>query len=83
MQNVYMKCLNIRWRLTVHTNAVDCSGDFLSDVLFLTLFDPTFQAEQHNCILLVFSCFGISFQLREVLFLCRIRYLLQARQAKP
>lgn len=47
---------------------VDCSSDFLPDVLFLTPSNPIFHAaKQRKVITFFFSCFDtISLQLREV-----------------
>lgn len=62
----------------VHTDAVDCSSDFIPDALFLTPFNPTSQAGKRH----IFSLFFFSFQKkplffhwREVSLLCCFTYL--------
>lgn len=61
----------------LNTNAVDYSGVFLSDVLFLTPFHPFFQAtKQHNFILFV------PVSSAENLYFSLLSWSIEARQAK-
>lgn len=72
----------------VHTDAADCSSDFIPDALFLTPFNPTSQAGKRH----IFSLFFFSFQKKvsieeRFLFFAVSRtcilYSLEARQTKP
>lgn len=64
------------WSTVAHIIEVDTASDFLPDVLFLTLYSPTFQAAKPHSFLLFFSRLG------EISFLCRITYL-RAIKSKP
>lgn len=73
---IYIRYLNMSWSTVAHIIDVDTGSDFLPDILFLTLYNPTFQAAKLHSFLLVFSRLG------EISFLCRITYL-HAIKSKP
>lgn len=73
---IYIKYLNMSWSTVAYIITVDTGSDFLLDGLFLTLYNPTFQAAKQHSFLLFFSRPG------EISFLCRITYL-HAIKSKP